>query len=176
MALGFLIMTGFHCATCGKYHDEMPMCLGAPAPALWYSIPASERDGRCELSSDQCIIDSEHYFVLGRVLIPVTDSDDPFIWLCWVSLSRRNFERATELWEVEGRESEPPYFGWIQSALPYEESTLSLSASVFTQKLGERPSITLHESTHPLFLEQENGITLARVQKIVEAALHGGKA
>lgn len=165
-------MTGFVCATCGQYHDELPMCFGASAPALWYSLPETERNIRAELTSDQCVVDDKHFFVLGRILLPIVDGPGPFTWLAWVSLSETNFLHANELWHSEGRESEPPYFGWLQSALPYAPSTLSLKTTVQTMPVGERPLILLEPTDHPLSLEQQHGITMARVQQIVEAALH----
>ena len=148
------------------------MCFGSAAPALWESIPEVERHTRGELSCDQCVIDGKYFFVLGRILVPVIDGPGPFIWLAWVSLSEKNFLRTCELWNSSGRESEPPYFGWLQSALPYERPTLSLKTSFQTMPLGERPEITLEPTDHPLAKEQQNGITMARVQQIVEAALH----
>ncbi|MCZ4316557.1 DUF2199 domain-containing protein [Comamonadaceae bacterium G21597-S1] len=166
-------MTGFICATCGQHHDELPMCFGPSAPAFWLSLPEGERNARGALNSDQCVVDGEHFFVLGRILLPVIDGPGPFIWLAWVSLSEKNFLRSCELWNSAGRESETPYFGWLQSALPYEPTTLSLGTSVQTMPVGERPTIILEPTDHPLALEQKHGITLARVQQIAEAALHG---
>jgi hypothetical protein len=160
------------CKTCGKRHDELPMCYGANAPELWYTIPEEERSERADLTSDQCVIDQKYFFVLGRILIPVNDGDGPFVWLAWVSLSEANFLRACELWESEGRESEPPYFGWLQSALPYDPTTLSLKTQVHTMRLGERPNIVLESSDHPISIEQRFGISIARVQEIAEATLH----
>jgi len=127
------------------------------------------------LSSDQCVIDDEHFFVLGRLEIPVLDADeDLFSWNVWVSLSEKNFGRMSELWETEGRENEPPYFGWLSTALPcYPETTLHLKTNVHTRPIGERPFIELEPTEHPLAIEQRNGITLKRVQEIAECALHG---
>jgi len=163
---------GFTCSTCGEYHDQLPMSFGANAPAIWLSMSEAERTSRGELTSDQCVVDDKHFFVLGRILLPVVDGPSPFAWLAWVSLSEKNFLRSCELWESEGREVEPPYFGWLQSALPYEPTTLSLKTSVQTMPVGERPNIILEPSDHPLSIEQKHGITMARVQKIVEACLH----
>ena len=100
------------------------------------------------------------------------DGPEPFVWLAWVSLSEKNFLRATEVWHTPGREQEPPCFGWLQSALPYSPSTLSLKTSVQTQPIGERPLIELEPTDHPLAIEQRSGITMARVQQIVEAIMH----
>lgn len=149
------------------------MCFGSRAPDLWYSIPKTERESRGELSSDQCVIDNKHFFVLGCILIPVAGRADPFSWLAWVSLSETDFLRICALWESKGRENEPPYSGLLQSTLPYKPSTLSLKAQVKTMPFGERPNIVLEQSTHPLYEEQCGGITLARLQQIGEAALHG---
>ncbi len=152
------------------------MSLGSPAPAAWFDIPEADRDERAALSSDQCIIDDEHFFLLGQLHIPVLNSDQPFTWLTWVSVSEASFCRASDLWHTKGRESEPPYFAWVQSALPYLPGTLNLKAALRTQPLGERPLVQLEPSEHPLALEQHNGITMARVQEIVERSLHFGAA
>lgn len=133
----------------------------------------SEREAQGDLTSDQCVINDEHFFIRGQILIPVLDGHGPFVWLAWVSLSKNSFMRTCELWETEGREAEPPYFGWLQSALPYEPSTLSLKTHVQTMPVGQRPTIVLESTDHPLSHEQRDGITLARVRKIAEACLHG---
>lgn len=126
------------------------------------------------LSSDQCIIDDKHFFVVGNLEIPISGSDERFSWDVWVSLSHKNFARACELWEQEGRESEPPYFGWLStSLLPCYPDTLSLKANVRTRAVGRRPLVELEPTDHPLALEQREGITLARVQEIAELVLHG---
>jgi hypothetical protein len=90
----------------------------------------------------------------------------------WVSLSRTSYERMIALWDQPGRESEPPYFGWLQTALPYQPSTLNLKTMVHTQPVGERPLIELEPTDHPLAVEQRGGITLARVQEIAERMRH----
>jgi hypothetical protein len=148
------------------------MCFGQPAPALWLQMSETEREKRGELSSDQCVVDDQHYFVLGRIILPVVDGPAPFCWLAWVSLSEKNFLRASELWHTQGRESEPPYFGWLQSALPYSPSTLDLKTRVHTQPVGERPLIELELTEHRLSIEQHRGISMARARELAEAALH----
>lgn len=64
----------------------------------------------CLLSSDQCVIRAQHYFVKSLIEIPVIGSDDRFSWGVWVSLSRENFVRAVGRWDTAGRETEEPYF------------------------------------------------------------------
>lgn len=73
---------------------------------------------------------------------------------------------------IEGRESESPYFGWlVNSILGYPE-TASLKTHVHTQPVGLRPLIALEPTDHPLAVAQREGITMARVQEIVERVMH----
>ena len=131
-------MAGYKRTVCGERHDELPMSFGAGAP-YWYDVIApEEREARAELSSDQCVIDDEHYFVRGCIEIPVTDGAEPFSWGVWVSLSEKNFERMSELWETQGRENEPPYFGWLSTSYP---DTLNLKTHVQTRPVGLRPLV-----------------------------------
>lgn len=165
-------MAGWRCKSCGEIHDDLPMHYGVAAPALWYTIPESERESRAILSSDLCLIDEQHGFIVGNLEIPVRGCDELFSWDIWVSLSLANFQRTTQLWEQVGRESEPPYFGWVSTLLPGYPETLHLKSHVHTRAVGRRPRIELEPTDHPLAIEQREGITLARVQEIAELALH----
>ena len=105
--------------------------------------------------------------------VPVAEVQERFSWDVWVSLSQKNFARACELWQKPGREREPPYFGWLNTALPCYPNTLNLKTMVHTREVGRRPWIELEPTDHPLAVEQREGITLARVQEIAELLLHG---
>jgi len=151
------------------------MSYSADAPAYWRPSLA-DSDSRL-LDDELCVIEAEHFFIRGRLVIPVLDADPgtDFDWGVWVSLSRTNFERALSLWTVAGRESEPPYFGWFSTELPvYQPTTLRLKTNVHTQAVGQRPLIEVEPTDHPLAVEQRTGITLARVREIAETLLHDG--
>ena len=167
------LMAGFLCSTCGQFHDEPPLCFGPLAPDAWMDLPEAERETRGQISSDSCVIDGTQFFILGRIVLPINDHPEPFVWLAWVSLSEKNFERAGELWHVEGREQEPACFGWLQSSLPYQPGTLNLKTMVHTQPVGERPIIELEPTDHPLAVAQREGITLRQAHQIAERMLHG---
>ena len=102
-------MSTYRCKTCGELHEGPPLSYGEGAPAAYYGVPEAEREKRCLLSSDQCIIDNEFFFVLGNIYLPISNREEKFNWLAWVSLSEANFERASELWESSGREE-----AWFQ--------------------------------------------------------------
>ncbi|MEU3735212.1 DUF2199 domain-containing protein [Streptomyces sp. NPDC033538] len=145
----------------------------AEAPAVWDPSFAGADD--CLLSSDQCVIRAEHYFVKGLIEIPVIGSDEMFSWGVWVSLSRESFSRAADMWNRPGRECEKPYFGWLTTDLPvYSPTTLGLKTHLHTRPVGERPYVELEPTDHPLAVEQRTGISLDRVQRIASAVFHSG--
>lgn len=163
---------GFECSRCGRWHDQLPFAYHAPAPVYWSE--ASAQHPESALGEEQCILNGEHFFVRGRIRIPVLDADEDFEWGVWVSLSEENFVRMGDAWEQEGREREEPMFGWLSNELSvYDEPTLNLPALVRTQPVGLRPLVELEtDADHPLAREQRDGITLARVQELAERLLH----
>lgn len=154
---------GYYCSKCAIYHKEIPMAYGTDAPYAYYLIPEDEREERCRLTADQCIIDNKFHFRRGGIELSVENNQDNFRWNVWVSVSKEDFDRMGELWEDENRVLEKPYTGKIATQLePYPE-TLDLPVSIITQKVGYAPKIELMECNHPLYFEQENGINMERV-------------
>jgi hypothetical protein len=156
---------------CEGTEGDQSFCFGPPAPDIYAGIPESERAKRSLLDTDLCVIDKKHHFIRGCLDIPIAGTPDVFRWLVWVSLSEKNFNRAVEVWERPGRESEPPYFGWLSTSLPHYPETLNLKTNVHTRLVGERPRIELEPTGHPLALEQREGISLARAQRLASHIL-----
>ena len=80
--------------------------------------------------------------------------------------------RATELWGAEGRESEPPYFGWLATSPSLYPQTRGLKLNVHTMPVGHRPLIVVEPTDHRLAVEQREGITMDRVREIAEFHVH----
>ena len=161
----------FVCHHCGQWHPGPPMGFDLVAPEHWSDDLAA--DPNSILEDEVCVIPGVGYFIHALLEIPVIDHHETYLWTAWVSLSKDNFYRAVELWEQPGRESEPPYFGWLSSQIPgYQVSTLNLKTSLRTGPPGERPTIELEPTNHPLAVDQRHGITLARVEQITSALLH----
>lgn len=162
---------GYVCRRCGERHDGLPFSYATTAPVYWRDELTG--DERSVLEEEYCIIRAEHFFVRGRLIVPVRDADSDFDWTVWVSLSRSNFQRMLDVWMTPGREQEPPYFGWLSTELPvYPTTTVNLKTHVHTQPVGVRPLIQAEPTDHPLAVEQRTGITLDRVQQIAEQLLH----
>ena len=62
----------YECRRCGERHHGLSMSYGADAPAYW--DPSLAGDESSTLEQEQCIIKAEHFFVRGRLVIPVTDA------------------------------------------------------------------------------------------------------
>lgn len=83
-------MLRFKCTCCDQWHEGIP-ALSAEAPLYYYYVPENERDQRCRLTTETCVVDEDSYFVRGCLEIPIQGSDEKFEWGVWVSLSAENF-------------------------------------------------------------------------------------
>ncbi len=164
------------CFRCGETHPGPPLSYGASAPYSYQQLSWFSKRLRARLTSDTCTIGRRHFFIVGNIVCPIIGRNAAFSWTVWVSLSARNFERSLDLWDVQGRESEPPYFGWLNTLLPGYPDTLNLKTSVHTQPVGARPLIELEATDHPLSIDQRGGMSWERVNQIAGMVLHGNAA
>ncbi len=81
-------------------------------------------------------------------------------------------QRASELWDAEVIEDEPPRFGWLSTNIRPYPRTLELKAAVRFRANGLRPLVEVEPGDHPLAIDQQQGIALERVQEIVAALMH----
>jgi hypothetical protein len=166
------MMFEFHCKGCGQVHHGMP-ALDAAAPLSYYLVPNDEREARCQLDSDACIIDESMYFVRGCLEIPVHGESEPFSWGVWVSLSEQSFRQWVECYESEKRSHIGPFFGWLNAALKPYPDTASLKTHVYLRDGFIRPFIELEPTDHPLAVEQREGISVQRVAELYALVVHG---
>jgi hypothetical protein len=164
----------YTCATCGEEHADLPLAYGSHAPDAYFDLPESERESRADLVSDQCVIDGTRFFLRGRLSLPVAGPEaDAFFWGVWLEVSREQFERASALWETEGRESEPACACVLATTLPEYPATAGLEVELRTQAVGIRPEVTVL-SDHALRHQQRAGITMHRIQQLHDLIAGGG--
>ena len=166
-------MFRFRCVSCGEWHEGMPS-YGAEAPMHYDRVAPAERERRCSLGSDDCVIDEKFFFVRGCLDIPVHGQEEPFSWGVWVSLSRQSFEEYIRHFDSPKRSHIGPFFGWLSSEIAIYPDTVNLKARVHLRDDGIRPYIQLHASDHPLALEQREGISPHRVAEIFAFLHHSG--
>jgi hypothetical protein len=162
--------SGENSGPCG--HDRgSGFCFGPSEPEFLATIPEEKRENRVLIDTDLCVVDNRYFFIRGLLPLPILGTAQSFDWLVWASLSKKNFNRAADLWETRGREKEPPYFGWLNSRLPFYPDTSELKVNVHTLPVGTRPTIELEQSKHPLSIEQRDGITMERAKSLAKQVL-----
>lgn len=161
----------FLCKGCGQVHQGMP-ALDAAAPVSYYAVPEAEREARCQLDSDACIIDESLYFVRGCLEVPVHGEPEAFSWGVWVSLSEQSFRQWEACYESEQRSHIGPFFGWLNAAIGPYPNTVSLKTHVHLRDGFMRPFIELEPTDHPLALEQREGISAQRVAELYALVVH----
>jgi hypothetical protein len=161
---------GYTCKCCGRKHDEIPLTFGADAPVYVDAISSKERAKRVYLERSVCIIDNEHFFVRGSIVIPILDDPEKtFSWGVWSTISQDNYEIMVANWSVEGREKIVlPAFGYLANKISLYGDTLNLNVLSHTMPVGQIPLIELEPTDHPLAIEQRTGITMARVHEIAK--------
>lgn len=164
-------MFRFRCAACGEWHEGTPT-FAADAPLNYYLIPGPDREERCRLSTDTCVIDDEFFFVRGCIEIPVIGVADPYVWGAWVSLSRKSFDEFVETFDAPNRSEFGPYFGWLSNSFRVYPEAQNLKTYVHIREPGLRPFIELEPTDHPLAIEQRTGITVERAAEIYAAYMH----
>ena len=158
-------MFRFKCAWCDQWHVGMPT-FGADAPYHYHEVAPEERSKRCDLGSDDCVIDEEFFFVRGCLDIPVLGQEERFSYGIWVSLSKDSFHQFIRYFDKPKRSHVGPFFGWLSAALALYPDTVNLKTRVHLRDNGIRPSIELEPTDHPLAIEQRDGISVSRVAEI----------
>jgi hypothetical protein len=154
----------FQCSVCGELHDELPD-IGSDKPAQWWDVPEQDRDKRIELSSDTCVIDGEHFFIRGVIEIPIHDYPERFGFGVWVSQKSENYQTYCNNWNSS---EIGPFFGWLSTRIGYyKEDTLLLKTMAHFRGEELRPLIIVEPGEHPLAVDQEKGISLAKAWEIV---------
>lgn len=164
-------MFSFKCTSCGEVHEGMPS-FGAHAPLSYYEVPKEEREKRCHLGADDCVIDDEFFFVRGCLEIPVIGETEPFSWGVWVSLSEASYLEWIKCYESDKRSHIGPFFGWLNAWIKPYPDTISLKTNVHLRDDGIRPFIELQSTDHPLAIEQKAGITVDRVAELYAQMMH----
>jgi hypothetical protein len=164
----------FDCASCGERHVGVP-ALGYDAPAPYDELDDEARRTRATKTSETCVIEAEdrtHRFVRAVLEIPIHGCDDVVSYGVWVSLSEKSF---AEYHAVSDEDVETGWFGWLCNRLHGYPDTFSLATDVVHAGPGKRPFVYVQsgdQESHPLFVDQRQGLTPERARAIVTELLH----
>ena len=151
--------------------------MGIPAwgwdyPLGYFIVPEDEREERCFLTSDLCVVDDEAFYISGCLEIPVNGTDDVLSLRVWVSVPEDAFMLYQELLGVQIRSSHGPYRGRLEAAIPTYPDTGDLMVSLQVRDSGIRPLVQLEPTDHPLYLEQSAGASDQRVIALYDYFMH----
>lgn len=165
-------MMSYRCSTCGEAHEVLPH-IGIDYPDHYWEVPEAERGPRVVLTTDTCVIDGGHYFIRGVIEIPVHEYPENFGFGVWVSQKKENFETYLKNFDSNAI---GPFFGWLcTNIVYYEERTLLLKTMAHFRGDGQRPSIEVEPTQHPLAIDQRAGISLEKAWEIVHFYMDAGE-
>ncbi len=161
-------LVAYVCKYCGETHEDLPLDIAFDKPGAYLALPGRQRKSACKVTADWCIIKRERFFIRGCIFIPVRDVTDHFVWGMWAEVPAHVFERYQALYETDGTK-ERPYRGMLSvEREPRYAGMDGLLVNVQFSTADERPCFTLLPSNHWLHRDQQNGITLHRVQEILK--------
>lgn len=160
----------WRCHICGEQLEEPPTCFGSEPP--WRALVSEQDfDSKVELTADQCVVEKRAFFVRGHIEIPILQTDDHLVFSVWSSLSEQSFRHMTERWHDADRSDDPPYFGWLSSVISVYPDTVNLKLAVQSCAPGVVPIFRVRTDSHPLAIDQRNGITVGRWHKLAHELL-----
>jgi len=162
---------GYICSQCGELHKEIPMAYASDAPYQYFQIALQEQASRCTLNEETCIIDDIDFYIRGQLNIKV-DNSERFCWGVWVKITEEDYIKITEMWNEENRFLVEAISGKLATLLICYPDTIDLDVKIQIQQIPIRPEVEVVYSSHPLFVEQESGIDMARVTDFARYILH----
>lgn len=167
------MIDGYWCSICGQYHEGMPMDIAYTDPHPPILAAARERGEEIERSSDWCIVNNwQTCFVRTILDIPVHDGPKAFTYGVWVAVSPHYLMHLLDCWDTGVPDDEPRFVGYVGNQIDPYPDTLFLDVEMDARSATRRLSLTVVSPDHPLGIEQRTGITMARVQQLVETIKH----
>ncbi|WP_436015086.1 DUF2199 domain-containing protein [Rhizobium sp. LjRoot254] len=169
----------YTCSCCGEKMTGSPS-FAMGGPPFIPDVPDEELAERVYQDYDLChvrntaeeISDEDIFAIRVMLKIPIQSIAEPFSWGVWVTQSRESFIRYVDAAGTDQRGI--CTFGWMPVTLASytrtgaNEPSEHLACDVHWQAEGLRPLITLHESDHPLYVDQRDGISWNKAVKIAQ--------
>jgi len=161
----------FKCRTCDEIHHGLP-AWQFDAPIQVLAIPNAERGARVALTEDDCVIDGKEFYLKGLLELAVQGSPERFVWGVWLSVSPESYSRFATLFDDPERLADEQFFGWLCNELPNYPSTQFLKTMLHIREYPVRPWVELEPTSHPLAIDQRDGIPFERAIALAEILIH----
>ena len=161
------------CSVCGQVHPIEDSELVLVLPDVIHGLAADERDARCKISADVCVLDRERFFLRGLLPIPVSGRSNPYNIGVWAEVPLETYRRVYDRWDDPDQRDEPRLPGALANNVPLQgRDTLGVEISI--QLIGQksRPEFYVESDGHPLNREQTQGIDEHRAIQYSTLAPH----
>jgi hypothetical protein len=165
----------WRCSCCGEEHVGLPLDMMFGEPVDWDALDEATRaassldDDFCEVRYSTGEVDR---FIRCLLPFPVPRMSVEFRFGVWMSVSERSWD-IYRAGFVSGVYAEGGCFGYLMHDVPEYPGTMYFNADVWFQPDGLRPRVALHETDHPLFIAQRDGIEPVQIERWA-AMMHGG--
>lgn len=123
------------------------------------SLTQEERERTVQENNDLSIIAGKRFFIRGVLPLKVDAREHVYNIGLWVELNKTDFERVYELWEEPNQSKEPPFEARIANSIPTLPDTICLTVVLQLTGAASRPQVFVSPSSHPLYIEQTEGIS-----------------
>jgi len=148
---------------CGEEHPPDVTELVFLRPDAAASLSEDERKAMVQENADLFIINGKRFFIRAVLPLPVAERVTPYHIGLWVEVNQKDFERVYELWESPLQHLEPPVAATLANDIPLVPTTLGLAADLRLTGSSSRPEVIVQPCTHPLYVEQNDGIDAHRL-------------
>jgi len=94
------------CSRWGKEHAGLPFSFAADFPDPFANLSHDQREARAHISSDQCIIDQEQFYLRGCLEIPIQGTDQVFLWGLWARIWEQDFDEIENHWHFSRKRTQ----------------------------------------------------------------------
>ncbi|MBS0196133.1 MAG: DUF2199 domain-containing protein [Planctomycetes bacterium] len=168
---------GFQCGSCGQWHPGLPDCAFRRPDAI--EKLSAVRRSKCFESDDLCEIPpprratNRRRYLRAVLMLPLVDlAGQFFAWGPWVRVRRSHFERALELWDLDGQ-GEPPFEARLANRIAGIANTRGMLVRVQLGDPDTRPTLRVADRAHPLWSMQREGILAHEAFELV--CRHAGR-
>ena len=162
----------FKCKSCEQWHEGIPG-WGWNYPPKYFLVPEGERESRCYLTSDLCVVDDSAFFVCGCLEFPVAGSTEVLSLRVWLFVAENDFFAFQDLIGVASRSDKGPFEGILSVPIPTYPETMGLGVIIHIRDNGTRPYVELKPSDNPIYAEQKSSVAPERVQALYDYFEHG---
>jgi len=106
MGTGSESVPTYLCSCCGKEHGGLPFSFAADFPDPFANLSHDQREARAHISSDQCIIDQEQFYLRGCLEIPIQGTDQVFLWGLWARIWEQDFDEIENHWHFSRKRTQ----------------------------------------------------------------------